>query len=140
MVFRWSLMELAGVAGIVGMIGSGISLVLVTNARNKVRKQPYYQMAIKTLKQNKAAIDLIGEPFYPKKVDLSDYNNNCFEALSTRLKVPFKGHKKSGHLFVWADRQDVDNDWILRRLEIIFSDISDKKVIVYKNESNEQID
>jgi len=91
--------------------------------------------ALKTLEQNTAAIHLIGEPIYIKKIDFNDTENNCFETLSTRIKVPFEGPKKSGDLFIWADREEVEKDWILRRLEIIFNDISDRKVIVYKNET-----
>jgi hypothetical protein len=138
MVLRLSLLDLWGIAGGIGIVGAGSSLFLIKKNRNQVRKEPYYVNAFKTLKQNRAAIELIGEPIYQKSIDFDDTENNCFQTLSTRLKVPFQGLKKSGHLFIWADREDVNNEWILRRLEIIFSDIEDKKVIVYKNETNKE--
>ncbi len=138
MLSRVSFMDLWGIVGAVGIVGAGSSLILIKKKRYEVRKEPYYVNAFKTLKQNRAAIELIGEPIYHKRIDFDDTENNNFQTLSTRLKVPFQGLKKSGHLFIWADREQADKEWILRRLEIIFSDINDKKVIVYKNETNNQ--
>ena len=129
-------MDLTGIAGVIGLVGAGISLVLVKKARDKVLEQSYCIKAFQVLEQNRSAMDLIGSPLKKYRIDLSD-NNNCFEGLSTRIKVPFRGSKRRGDLFVWADRQHIHSDWTLRRLEIIFDDIKDKKVIVYKNETKE---
>jgi len=42
MAFRLSLMDMVGIAGMVGIVGSGISINLVFRARNRVRKEPYF--------------------------------------------------------------------------------------------------
>lgn len=137
MLSKLSIMDLVGVAGIVGLVGSGITLVLVNHTRSKIQRQPYYLSAMQTLRRNRAALELIGEPFYARRVDLSDRQNNCFTNNSVKLKVPFSGNKKSGHLFIWADRDSDQHDWSLQRMEITFNDIHDKKVLVYKNDKQQ---
>ena len=132
-----SMMDLFGMAGIIGLCGAGVSIVLVNRTRDRVFKEDYCIKAFKVLEQNTSAMSMIGSPLKKYRIDFSDQNNNCFESLSTRLKVPFKGTKRSGDLFVWAERQTNQSDWTLKRLEIIFDDIKDKKVIVFKNENNE---
>ena len=132
MLSKLKLFDLVGIAGLVGIVGAGTSLVLVNKTRTKVMKQEYYTKAFKVLEQNTAAMDLIGGPIKKYRVDLSDSINNRFEELSTKLKVPFKGTKRSGNLFVWADRQQTDSHWDIKHLELILDDINDKKIIVYK--------
>ena len=132
---RLSLLDLSGIAGIVGLFGAGISLVLINRSRDRILKEDYCVKAFEVLEQNKSAMDLIGSPVKKYRIDLSDTANNSFESLSTKIKVPIKGSKRGGDLFVWADRQQSDKDWTLTRLEIIFNDIKDKKVIVYSNDS-----
>lgn len=136
MLSRLKLIDLLGIAGMVGIAGAGTSLVLVNKSRTKVMKEEYCTKAFRVLSQNSAAMDLIGG--FPKiyRIDLSDSINNQLGELSTKLKVPFKGSKKSGHLFVWANRQHKDSQWDIKRLEIILDDISDKKIIVYKTDEN----
>ena len=129
-------MDLFGTAGLIGLVGAGVSLIIVNKTRDRVFKEDYYIKALQVLQQNKRAMDLIGPPLKKYRIDLSD-RYNCFEPLSTRIKMQFKGTKRRGDLLIWADRQLTQNEWTLRRLEIIFDDIKDKKVIVYKNETKE---
>jgi len=126
-------MDLFGIAGFVGIVGAGVSLVMVNKTRGKIGKQEYYVKAFEVLEQNKTAMDLIGPPITKFRVDLSDAQHNCFEPNFTLMKVPFRGTRRKGNLFVWADKHHSLNNWTIRRLEIIFDDIKDKKVIVYKN-------
>ena len=131
--YNYHLADLTGLAAFLGLVGGTVALVFLNHKRTAITRQPYFTKAFVTLRQNQPAVQLIGEPIYAKKIDLSD-DYHVFSPHEVKVKVPFKGSQKKGDLFIWANRECASEDWTLRKLEIIFNDLRDKKVIVYRNE------
>src|SRR5699024_10624290 len=131
MVFRFPLNRYVITASLIGVAGSAISIGMLVKAQYRVVQKPYCTKALELLERNQVAMELIGKPIQIQRPDLIDKSQR-FEALLTDINVPFEGAHKSGNLHIEADRLTVEDEWDVKKLEIRFSNMPDKLLIVYR--------
>src|SRR6218665_3611222 len=132
MVFRYPLNRFVITAGVIGMSGSIIGIILLRRAQYRVLKKPYCKKALDQLQQNLTAVELIGKPIEIVRPDVID-KKQIFGATITDINLPFKGSKKSGMLHIIADRKSIvcegpnntkieklEDEWNIKRLELRF--------------------
>lgn len=130
MVFHWPLNRFVIIASGIGVVGSSACLFQLRRSQYQVLQRPYCKLALDLLEKNSAAIDLIGTPIKLMPPDLIEKSNR-FEDLEIDLSVPLEGSKKSADLRIFADRNTIEDDWSIKRLEMQIKNFN-KLLIVYK--------
>ncbi|XP_077499238.1 uncharacterized protein LOC144111398 [Amblyomma americanum] len=124
------LVQAAGVAGI-GIVCT--SFWFKHYLGNKMSDLDYYKKAMKTLRGNSAAMQLLGEPVKELRIDIGDSASTSTRPHRARMKVPVKGSKQRGEVYLWAERHALDVPWELLRLELGLEQHKDKRLLVYAN-------
>uniref|UniRef100_A0A023FN96 Putative cytochrome oxidase complex assembly protein 1 n=1 Tax=Amblyomma cajennense TaxID=34607 RepID=A0A023FN96_AMBCJ len=124
------LVQAAGFAGI-GIVCS--SFWFKHYLGNKMTDLDYYKNAMTTLRGNSAAMKLLGEPIKELRIDIGDSASTSTRPHRARMKVPIKGSKQRGELYLWAERHALDVPWELLRLELGLEQHKDKRLLVYAN-------
>ncbi|XP_067127054.1 cytochrome c oxidase assembly factor 1 homolog [Centruroides vittatus] len=125
-------------AAITGIACSAGGLYIQSKIRDNMKKGNYYSDSLKLLRQHTGAADLLGQPIKVGKLDLGD-EENYLDGLKTTLKVPVKGPKEKGHLFIWADRQKPGDIWTVQRLELSLNKIADSRLLIFDKSKEEDV-
>uniref|UniRef100_T1JLP3 Cytochrome c oxidase assembly factor 1 homolog n=1 Tax=Strigamia maritima TaxID=126957 RepID=T1JLP3_STRMM len=96
----------------------------------------YYKSSMKLLRQHNGVRKLLGEPIKDGNMDLGD-NYNLVDGLNARLKVPVRGPKQKGELFVFASRTQHSDSYVVDRLELQLDTDDTRRLLVFdKNKLN----
>ena len=123
-------MTLAKIAGIGGIITVSMGYAVRMQVNNEICKTEYYRDAMKTLRRNKAAVHLLGEPIRDKLLDLDDTTKNYTEEINAHYEVPVKGPKDRGVMFFWASRPDHHTAWNVDRIELELKSDTNRRLVV----------
>lgn len=82
------------------------------------------------LRDNAAAMKLLGEPVRERLVDLGEMDVSDSRA---KVKVPLRGSRQRGDLYLWAERPDKVSDWDVIRLELALQEVPGQRLLVYAN-------
>lgn len=119
---------------------------------DKVRRQEYYQNAMKTLRSHEGnylfhqlkcdckgvilltgAKMLLGEPIKDVGTDITDPNYADKEKAHFEVKV--SGSKAKGSIFFWAEKPAEEEKWNVTRIELQLKD-DDKRLLIKKPAEN----
>jgi len=120
----------------------GTGLFLQSKIQARFAFSPYYKQSFVILRQNRAAVDMLGEPIKEGSVDLRDNYNFTNETIA-RLKVPVKGKHNRGQLFLWASRPAQCEPWDVDRLELGLKTEPDRHLLLFAripSQTGEELD
>ncbi|EDW01311.1 uncharacterized protein LOC6560096 [Drosophila grimshawi] len=125
--------------GNICVYGAVISISAVMYMRwrleDRVRSTEYYKLALKTLRQHKGAIGLLGEPIKESGFDMSNVNNTC-DANQAQLEISVRGPKDKGTVFFWATNK-LESGWLIDRLELETKQHPNKRFLLKKPNDSE---
>lgn len=110
-------------------------MMMKDSMETKVRQTQYYRDAMKTLRAHDGAKHLLGEPIKDKGVNIGD-SENYVDGFKAYFKVKIFGPKDSGVMYFWADRAEVKEPWILKRIELELKSQPDKRLVVKKEDES----
>ena len=130
---------IVGCAGFGGVIVGGVCLYLYRSLQREYHALPFHNRALTLLKSNSMAMELIGSPIKLLGVDVGDRRSNYVDPHGNgRMKIPLKGCKISGDLYVWATKRPTA-EWDVDRLEFKVKDDKNPKIfIVYDKQVQKQ--
>lgn len=90
----------------VAVVGTGSLYAIRWTIQSKIRESPTYGEALKCLRENKNAVDVLGEPIKEKGVDIGD--RDCYGRKDNVcwVTVPLEGRRRKGSLHYWIDTAD----------------------------------
>lgn len=119
------------VFGAFGLCSTG--MFLQWKVKDKLRQNEFYQEALKILRSNSGAKNLLGEPIKDGNFSLDSKINSCTESKAT-FQIPVKGSKDKGTLFFWAERPNLEDKWNVYRMELELQKDVTKRLMIRDNE------
>jgi len=93
----------------------------------------WFTESMRLLHAHSGAVALLGEPIRDGKLDLGSPADNFCREGKAQFRVPVRGVKDQGHLYLWATRQT--DTWQVDRLELELSDIAGCRLLVHPREN-----
>lgn len=125
-----NLRVLVGCAAFGGIAVGTMGLFAYRKIQRTMQALPFHNHAITLLKSNSMAMELIGTPIELLGVDAGDRRHNYVDPDGNgRLKIPLKGRKLAGDLFVWASLLK-SSEWVVDRLEFKTSEKEKPKIFI----------
>ncbi|XP_044264362.1 uncharacterized protein LOC123011121 [Tribolium madens] len=116
----------------IGAIGGVATVTMGFFYRNKVdqniKSTVYYKEALKTVRTNKGAVHLLGEPIKEGKIDIDDTETNFTKEHSARYEVPVRGPKQKGKIYFWASKHN--SEWVVNRIELGLEDEPNRRLLI----------
>lgn len=75
---------------------------------------------------------MLGEPITEHGFDVGDNEKNYVDKQKARLQVSVKGPKDKGYVFFWAEKPNVDEKWLIKRMELALKSTPDKLLLIKK--------
>ncbi|KAL1513117.1 hypothetical protein ABEB36_002579 [Hypothenemus hampei] len=117
-------------------IGGVATVIMGVLARgkieNNVKTAPFYKEAMKTLRGHAAAVYLLGEPIKDGKIDVGNNKKNFIDGNAAQFVVPLRGAKQRGIAYIYASKEDNDEQWSLSRIELEVNDRPDQRLVIKK--------
>lgn len=123
-------MTLVKVAAVGGVITVSMGYAWRMKINRNIAESDSYKDAMKTLRQNKGAVYLLGEPIKDLLLDVGNTNKNYTKDFSQHYEVPLKGTKQRGTLHYWADRKAIEEKWNLNRIELELKNEPDRRLLI----------
>lgn len=125
-----SMHTLIKIATIGGAITAGIGYATRGRIQTNIRNTEHFKTAVDELKAHRGAVYILGEPIEVGRVDIDDTTNNYTKDYTAQYRVPVSGVKKKGDLYFWAERDGIDQPWIICRMELGLKDTPNKRLLV----------
>lgn len=117
-------------AAIGGMLTLTMGFAYRLKVNGNIRESDHYKEAMKTLRSNKAAVHLLGEPIKDGLLDLGDDKKNWTNKLDAHYEVPLKGSKEKGVLHMWAQRDNEGESYVVKRMELALKSEPDRRLLI----------
>nr|XP_974885.1 PREDICTED: uncharacterized protein LOC663757 [Tribolium castaneum] len=116
----------------IGAVGGIATVTMGLLYRNKIEQNikgtVYYKEALRTVRTNRGAVHLLGEPIKDGKIDLDDTETNFTSENSAHYEVPIRGPKQKGRVYFWASKHD--NNWVVYRVELGLENEPDRRLLI----------
>ncbi|PSN36600.1 hypothetical protein C0J52_15611 [Blattella germanica] len=127
---------LAKIAAYGGIVAASTGFYLHWKLQDRLRNEEYYKEAMKILRNHQSAVYLLGEPIKAGNVDLGNSSGNFCDGNHAQFEIPVKGPKSKGTLFFWAGKDDIQQKWNVRRLELGLVEDPNRRLLI-KGDSKE---
>lgn len=121
-------MTLVKIGAIGGIITVSMGMALRHKINENIRKTEYYKDALKSVRTNRGAVHLLGEPIREGKIEVSDRERNFTNHDTAQYEVPVKGPKQKGTIYFWANK--TNNEWIVSRIELALENEPNRRLLV----------
>ncbi|KAK7113740.1 hypothetical protein V1264_012976 [Littorina saxatilis] len=102
-----------------GSIASVAGAAFFTNKiHENLQREEYHRKPMYMLRHYQPAVDLLGHPIHPTRMDLGNTEKNRIDGYEAKLAIPVKGPKDKGTLYVWASREKAGDSWDVTRLDL----------------------
>ncbi|CAG9764979.1 unnamed protein product [Ceutorhynchus assimilis] len=125
----------------IGAIG-GVATIIMgflarDNMQSKIKGAPFYNEAMKLVRKHPGAVSLLGEPIKEGRIDVGNKENfvNVEENLA-KFKVPLKGPKQKGTMFLTGTKQDNDEQWSIGCIELEVASHPNKRLLIINNNTS----
>ncbi|CAN7937384.1 unnamed protein product, partial [Ixodes hexagonus] len=118
-------------ASFTGLATVGGIICFQNYVAKKLTENEYYKTSLSMLRSHKEAVRLLGEPVIERNIDLADSKGTTTRPYRARMKVPLRGSKQSGELYLWAQRPGLEEPWDVLRLELGLKAHKDRRLVVY---------
>ncbi|CAH1981345.1 unnamed protein product [Acanthoscelides obtectus] len=125
-----STMTLVKIAAIGGVATVTMGILAKSKVSQNVTQTEFYKDALKTVRTHKGVVHLLGEPIKDLNIDVDDTKKNYCTGNSAKFEVPVKGSKQKGRVYFWADKNEKENKWIVKRIELELNDDKSKRLLV----------
>lgn len=125
---RVSTNTLVKIAAIGGIITGGVGYRLRSTIDYNIKQTVYYKDAMCTLRTNRGAVYLLGEPIKAGKIDIDNTNVNFTKENVAQYKIPIRAPKQNGTVYFWARLHD--GAWIVNRIELELENEPDRRLLV----------
>lgn len=133
-----SLPTLARTAAIGGFIVIGSAHYIKGHIQGGIKQSEYYRESLKVVRENRGVAHLMGEPIRDGSLDLGDSEHNFCTGTEAQFRVPLKGAKQKGTLYLWASRLEFSEPWSVDRLELSLDDHPGKRILLRGQQSLEE--
>jgi cytochrome c oxidase assembly factor 1 len=121
-------MTLVKIGAIGGMLTVSMGLAARFKISENIKKTEYYKDALKTVRTNKGAVYLLGEPMKDGRVDIGNSEKNFTKDDKAQYEVPVKGPKQKGMIYFWAAKQDTE--WVVKRIELGLQNEPNRRLLI----------
>jgi cytochrome c oxidase assembly factor 1 len=121
-------MTLVKIGAIGGMLTVSMGLAARFKINENIKKAEYYKDALKTVRTNKGAVYLLGEPMKDGRVDIGNSEKNFTKDDKAQYEVPVKGPKQKGMIYFWAAKQDTE--WVVTRIELGLQNEPNRRLLI----------
>jgi cytochrome c oxidase assembly factor 1 len=121
-------MTLVKIGAIGGMLTVSMGLAARFKISENIKKTEYYKDALKTVRTNKGAVYLLGEPMKDGRVDIGNSEKNFTKDDKAQYEVPIKGPKQKGMIYFWAAKQDTE--WVVKRIELGLQNEPNRRLLI----------
>lgn len=121
-------MKLVKIAAVGGIATATMGLLYKFKVTENVKQSEQYREALKLLRSNKAAVNLLGEPIKDLNVEVGDTTRNYTKDNKSRYEVPLRGSKERGRLYFWAEKES--DKWIVKRMELEVGKDDSKRLLL----------
>lgn len=121
-------MTLVKIGAIGGMLTVSMGLAARFKINENIKKAEYYKDALKTVRTNKGAVYLLGEPMKDGRVDIGNSEKNFTKDDKAQYEVPVKGPKQKGMIYFWAAKQDTE--WVVKRIELGLQNEPNRRLLI----------
>lgn len=125
-----SMQTLLKYAAFGGLITAVTGYAVRGRIHNNIKNTAHFKKALEELKAHRGAIYILGEPIQVGNVNIDDSANNFTKDYTAQYRVPVIGLKKEGDLYFWAERDNVEDEWIICRMELGLKDTPNKRLLV----------
>ncbi|XP_031567814.1 cytochrome c oxidase assembly factor 1 homolog [Actinia tenebrosa] len=95
----------------------------------------YYKKSVDEFRKHPVAVEAVGNPVRFRYMNLGRKDIQV-DHERAQIVIPVRGSKTTGNLFSFATRQSLDEQWVLKELELEVE--SDKKrITIIKNDEDE---
>ncbi|XP_048238394.1 uncharacterized protein LOC124142995 [Haliotis rufescens] len=101
-----------------GVFALGSAYYMTEKIQERFRKEDYYRIPMKMLRQYQPAVEAFGQPIVSKRLDLGDTQHNRVDGLNASLLIPVKGPKDKGSLYIQASRLSGKDSWAVDQLDL----------------------
>ncbi|XP_068896500.1 uncharacterized protein [Tenebrio molitor] len=121
-------MTLVKIGAIGGMLTVSMGLAARFKISENIKKTEHYKDALKTVRTNKGAVYLLGEPMKDGRVDIGNSEKNFTKDDKAQYEVPVKGPKQKGMIYFWAAKQDTE--WVVKRIELGLQNEPNRRLLI----------
>lgn len=121
-------LQIASVSGAACVVGITF---MKNHIAGKLSELECYKTSVAMLRSHEGAVRLLGEPIHEGKIDLTDTENTRTRPYRAKMKVPLRGSKQRGELYLWAERNNTASPWDVLRVELVLEQKKDMKLVVY---------
>nr|CAI5867817.1 unnamed protein product [Callosobruchus analis] len=125
-----STMTLVKIASIGGFATVTMGILAKNKVTDNIKQTDFYKEALKTVRGHKGVVYLLGEPIKDLKIEIDDTERNYFKGNIAKYEVPVKGSKKRGKVYFWAEKNEKEGKWLVKRIELELNDDKSKRLLV----------
>lgn len=123
-------MTLVRIAAIGGIATVTMGFAWRMKINNNVASTHCYKEAMKTLRGNRGAVYLLGEPIKDNMFNVGDTKRNYTKDLLLHYEIPIKGSKQRGTLHYWGERMNKDEEYNLTRMELELKGEPNRRLLI----------
>lgn len=123
-----------------GGMGVGAMALLLKQERGRLQTGPaILKKAIEIAEKQEVVRNILGDEITAQPAKLERKLGTLFDTNNAKVKVPLKGNKDNGVLYVYARRKNKQDRLRLWKIEMFFSKIEGKKLIILEMPGDETV-
>lgn len=139
MLSNISNIQLVKISSMLGVATIGMGLLYETKVSQNIKNTSFCKEALKRLRSHSGAVHLLGEPIKDGKIRLGTGAVNFVTDSTAQYQIPVKGPKEKGILYLWANRENIESEWIVERVELGLKKDPSKRLIIKESPNDSEI-